>query len=143
MIKYTAIYKDTGIIFGVITVNDNKDLPIDSPYYYIEGSYDGAEYYFDGDTPVKLPSKPSELSVFDPITKQWVINQSLAINKVLSKRKDLLIASDWTQLPNGPLTTEKQTAWATYRQELRDITTQAGYPLNVVWPIQPGSTQTS
>jgi|TARA_R110000851_G_scaffold99236_1_gene214204 hypothetical protein len=32
---------------------------------------------------------------------------------------------------------EKQTAWATYRTELLDITDQSGFPHNVNWPIRP------
>ena len=56
---------------------------------------------------------------------------------VLLKRDKLLYASDWTQIPNNPLTVEQQQAWAVYRQELRDITTQSGYPFNVIWPTPP------
>lgn len=56
---------------------------------------------------------------------------------ILEKREDLLFASDWTQLPNNPLTQERQSAWAVYRQELRDITKQPNYPWNVIFPKQP------
>ena len=45
-----------------------------------------------------------------------------------------LSACDWTQLPDVPLTTQQ--AWQTYRQALRDITTQLD-PLNIVWPTPP------
>jgi hypothetical protein len=55
----------------------------------------------------------------------------------LPKRQKLLYASDWTQIPNGPLTTAQQAAWATYRQELRDIPQQSGYPYNVIFPTPP------
>ncbi len=51
------------------------------------------------------------------------------------QRTQLLSASDWTQLPDVPL--ETKTAWAAYRQALRDVTAQPGFPLNVEWPIQP------
>ena len=75
-------------------------------------------------------------------TKQWVehpnLLRSFSLNKQARLQRDnLLQQSDWTQIPNGPLTTEQQTAWATYRQELRDITTQSGYPFNVIWPTPP------
>ena len=44
--------------------------------------------------------------------------------KYIRKKRDArLQASDWTQLPDAPLTAEKKAEWATYRQELRDITT--------------------
>ena len=53
----------------------------------------------------------------------------------LYKRSKLLIESDWTQLPDVPLVTKL--AWAEYRQLLRDITDQVGYPLNIIWPDKP------
>jgi len=35
------------------------------------------------------------------------------------------------------MTPEKQTEWAVYRQDLLDITSQSGFPQNVVWPTKP------
>ena len=43
--------------------------------------------------------------------------------------------SDWTQLPHVP--EETKSLWATYRQALRDIPAQSGFPWNVQWPTQP------
>lgn len=53
---------------------------------------------------------------------------------VRDSRQVLLSASDWTQLPDAPLTDAKRQAWSTYRQALRDITAQAGFPWNITWP---------
>lgn len=50
------------------------------------------------------------------------------------QRNSLLTASDWTQVIDAPV---DQSAWATYRQALRDIPQQAGFPQTVVWPTQP------
>lgn len=44
------------------------------------------------------------------------------LSRVRTERDSLLIRSDWTQIPNNPLTAEKQAEWAEYRQKLRDIT---------------------
>lgn len=55
------------------------------------------------------------------------------------KRRPLLRQSDWTQGPDAPLTVEQKTAWAIYRQALRDITAQPGFPLNVIWPTEPST----
>ena len=49
-----------------------------------------------------------------------------------ARRNRLLQASDWTQLPDVPLATKA--AWATYRQALRDITEQPGWPTDITWP---------
>ena len=59
------------------------------------------------------------------IEAQWVI--------VRAERNRLLAESDWTQLSDAPVDSE---AWATYRQELRDITDQAD-PFNITWPEKP------
>jgi hypothetical protein len=50
---------------------------------------------------------------------------------VRQRRDELLAQSDWTQTPDAPV---DQAAWAAYRQALRDITTQAGFPQSVTWP---------
>ena len=53
---------------------------------------------------------------------------------VRSQRDGLLAQSDWTQVADAPV---DATAWATYRQALRDITDQAGFPNDINWPTQP------
>ena len=55
---------------------------------------------------------------------------------VRSERNRLLYECDWTQLADAPLTVEERTLWSTYRQLLRDITTQED-PLNITWPEKP------
>ena len=42
-------------------------------------------------------------------------------DELVEKRNNKLFASDWTQMPDRPLTAEKKTEWATYRQALRDV----------------------
>jgi hypothetical protein len=54
--------------------------------------------------------------------------------EVRQQRNELLSACDWTQLPDSPADHE---AWATYRQALRDVTAQEGFPWDVVWPEAP------
>jgi hypothetical protein len=54
--------------------------------------------------------------------------------EVRQQRNELLSACDWTQLPDSPADHE---AWATYRQALRDVTGQAGFPWDITWPEAP------
>lgn len=54
---------------------------------------------------------------------------------VRSQRDRLLAASDWTQLPDAPAAVAAR--WVAYRQALRDVTGQAGFPAAVVWPAPP------
>lgn len=55
-------------------------------------------------------------------------------NEVRSQRNQLLKDSDWTQVADAPI---DKLAWATYRQALRDLTSQEGFPFNVVFPNPP------
>ncbi len=53
---------------------------------------------------------------------------------VRQQRTEKLKDSDWTQVADAPV---DQAAWAEYRQSLRDVTTQAGFPWTIEWPTQP------
>ena len=51
-----------------------------------------------------------------------------------AQRTALLQQSDWTQVADAPV---NQAAWATYRQALRDVPDQAGFPETINWPVAP------
>jgi hypothetical protein len=51
-----------------------------------------------------------------------------------SQRDKLLAESDWTQVIDAPV---NQEAWATYRQSLRNVPQQDGFPTTIVWPVKP------
>ena len=53
---------------------------------------------------------------------------------VRAARNSKLAACDWTQLADS---SADKPAWATYRQSLRDVTGQAGFPWNVTWTVEP------
>lgn len=53
---------------------------------------------------------------------------------VREQRNQKLKDSDWTQVADAPV---DKAAWATYRQALRDISAQTGFPWEVTWPTQP------
>ena len=59
---------------------------------------------------------------------------ALKAEEVRKERDRLLADSDWTQVPDAPL---DQAAWATYRQALRDVPEQAGFPSDINWPTTP------
>lgn len=54
--------------------------------------------------------------------------------KVRKQRNEILSSTDWTQIADAPV---DQAAWANYRQSLRDITLQEGFPYSIVWPTKP------
>ena len=51
-------------------------------------------------------------------------------------RNMLLRDSDWTQMPDSPLSDSKKAEWATYRQKLRDFTTTSGW-VDANFPDKP------
>jgi len=53
---------------------------------------------------------------------------------VRTTRDEKLKDSDWSQVADAPV---DKTVWATYRQELRDVPTQSGFPWEVTWPDAP------
>jgi len=59
---------------------------------------------------------------------------------IRNKRNELLAACDWTQAADSPLSEEKKTEWATYRQQLRDITqflTESSTADDIEFPAPP------
>ena len=58
-------------------------------------------------------------------------------NEIRTIRNDLLSKSDWTQTLDAPLIEVEKNAWAEYRQALRDIPMQNGFPTNIQWPMAP------
>lgn len=78
--------------------------------------------------------------------QDWVVTEaseqeiadrvSLKSSEIRNQRNTLLTQSDWTQVLDAPV---DQQAWSAYRQALRDITLQPGFPLEVTWPEQPSN----
>ena len=59
---------------------------------------------------------------------------------IREKRNRRLLDSDWTQMPDAPLSDSKKAEWATYRQALRDLTnnyTNEDSINDIVWPTKP------
>jgi len=53
---------------------------------------------------------------------------------IRSRRNTMLADSDWTQVADAPV---DKNAWAVYRQALREVPQQPGFPSSVVWPEAP------
>jgi hypothetical protein len=59
--------------------------------------------------------------------------------QVRVERNERLAACDWTQLTDSPLSAEAKAAWAFYRENLRMVPEQPGFPWNVQWPPTPSA----
>lgn len=121
MNSYTIYKTDTGEIIGTTTSDITIDeVSLNDGESAIEGNYSGLEYKIENNQAVART---------EPITD--LIRQT---------RNDLLIASDWTQVNDSPLTDAKKTEWATYRQSLRDAPVTNASITNIddaVWPTKP------
>ena len=69
------------------------------------------------------------------------LTQEERLNEWVRRPRDFMLAkSDWTQMPDSPLSAEKKAEWAAYRQQLRDMTeTYANIqnPSEIVPPTEP------
>ena len=83
----------------------------------------GRFLYCDGEITVK-PADPAEVAY-----------------GVIAMRNRLLVASDWSQAADIPHTPEAAVQWRDYRQALRDVPAQAGFPLTIDWPARPSTPQ--
>ena len=107
--------------FTTITRESDHYVCDNAIYYFsVIGEGTDGEDIVDWEDPIPVPEAP----------------QSLIDSK--RARRDLLLAdSDWTQLTDSALTEEKKTEWATYRQALRDVPAQDGFPRDITWPDEP------
>ena len=92
------------------------------------------EIYVKDSQVIALPPMPDYPVVFNPDTEAWVLDDAGCVEAAIRKRNRLLYECDWTQVADAPV---DQAAWAAYRQELRDVTSQETFPSEVTWPVPP------
>lgn len=81
----------------------------------------------------QLSDIPENWNIDEPVSKEDSMNQ------LREYRNQLLVASDWTQIPDSPLSDAQRIVWRTYRQQLRDYPSLVNYNLWTApeWPIAP------
>jgi hypothetical protein len=111
----------------VVTKN-GKVIATHSDEQEVEGLYPGADVFcYEGKVQPGDDDPRASLSTVDAL-------------KVLRIKRDLLLReSDWTQLPDVPLSAEVKKGWETYRQALRDLPQSLGEKKlhEVTWPQKP------
>lgn len=78
---------------------------------------------------ISTPATPQEIA-------ERTSNQSSAVR---FERNQRLANCDWTQLTDSPLNAEAKVAWAFYRENLRMVPEQPGFPWDVQWPPEPST----
>lgn len=71
---------------------------------------------------ILLPTDYHEITIENEQVKVIFNRDRFIKDYVRPIRNNLLTYSDWSQLPDSPLSEEKKEAWANYRQALRDFT---------------------
>lgn len=72
---------------------------------------------------------------FTPPTDEELDDEAISLAR--SRRQMLISATDYLVLSDYPIAEEKKQAIKEYRQALRDITKQSGWPRNIIWPEKP------
>ena len=81
-----------------------------------------------------IPFTPEEEAEWDAQEAAWDAGaDARKAEEVRQERNSLIQQSDWMALGDVTMSDE----WRTYRQALRDITAQEGFPNNVTWPTKP------
>jgi len=84
---------------------------------------------------IQIPYTTEEQVEYDAKKATWDAGASdRKAAEVRVERNTKLSGSDWTQITDAP--TDKA-AWATYRQALRDISSQEEFPMTITWPDAP------
>jgi hypothetical protein len=136
---YTLYDLSTGQIISVLSTNDRTQI---EQYNFIEGSFDGSEYYISNGVAVPIPTNPSThilKYVFNYSTKAWDLDSTatalkarLFRNKLLSETVDKI-----NPIWYATLTDEQCTELTAYRQALLDVPQQTGFPTQIEWPTKP------
>lgn len=95
------------------------------------------EYWWNRDF-VWLGKKPNKHAIWNFYSSKWEWDADLILQDIRVLRNSKLKQSDWTQLPDSPLTDEKKAEWSKYRQALRDLpNSDISDPNLIQWPQSP------
>jgi len=144
-IIYNTISGEIIQLCSVVDLADISHLLVEgiSQLELAEPIIDTSKYYVQAGQLVIMPDQPSPYYKFDYQTKTWQDVRTeaqkfqQASREILNQRKQLLDSTDWIVIKAMDTGTPIPTAWQTYRQELRDVTNQTGYPYQVTWPTKP------
>jgi len=145
--KQFAFVDDGGQIAYIMSAGTSQDFSVNGTYgaytaLHVPADIDTHSFmattYWDGSSWKSREPKPS--GYHEWISFSWVFNHDLFMAEVRAIRDDKLNKSDWTQMPDSPLSDVEKGWWATYRQQLRDLPQNVSDITSlddVVWPIPP------
>lgn len=89
-----------------------------------------------GNTTGKEHIRNPETGNFEELVAPEFPEEELAA-QIRTERDRRLAETDWYMMPDYPISPEGLEAVKAYRQALRDIPGQSGFPKNVQWPVEP------
>lgn len=113
------VVKD-GIVVNTIEVSSLDFMP-----GLVAADAGGIGWVFDG------------VKFIDPNAKSQSKITATKEQAIRNQRGKLLAETDWIVIMHTEKGTNIPAAWEIYRQSLRDITAQDGFPHNVTWPVKP------
>ena len=93
----------------------------------------------DGESYIEGSYQPDMYKIVDGAAVQLETSEDTA-QRIRDSRLVKLRNSDWTQVPDSPLSDAKKAEWATYRQALRDMPANNTSVTNIddaTWPTEP------
>jgi hypothetical protein len=137
---YTVYDAASGVITGTMTIT----LPntIGSGISYIPGAYDAERYYIKDQKPELYPAQPSSNTwvvwSWDITTETWNINTSISARNVRGIRDAKLVAVDRVNpFWYNSMSESERAQVEAYRLALLNVPEQAGFPVDITWPIKP------
>lgn len=120
------IINEEGLCVNAIEADyeDPKFLP-NNHTYALDHSNGGIGWSFIGGAWVE-PEIENKLETFEELSDRFRI-----------KRNNLLFQTDWIVVKSYEIGETISQEWLDYRQALRDIPTQEGFPYSVTWPTKP------
>lgn len=147
--EYKRMSTEDAETAGLITVGENQTAQWENGEYKVKTDYRSTSYW-KKDTgeqvQFQIGDEPDDtMTDIDPADSEavwfesggyWYIPAEIKSQRIRADRDMRLKECDYIMMPDYPL--EDKSEWQIYRQALRDITEQEGFPDNVTWLAKPG-----
>lgn len=121
--------------------NTSFTIPFQPPSEYVlvfdsqQPEIDHTKIIKEGE-PKRIEDQWKRTWIVEDAPEEMILERTASKSESIRRERDRLLSdSDWTQLSD--ISRSIKTSWKLYRQELRDVTSQEGFPWSVVWPDKP------
>lgn len=128
--------------YDISIVGDDAEITFYDSIVHVEASGETPEKYTYDEYRLRVRYRDNLIPSIDANIAAWLEAakakeyETLAA-EVRARRDELLAATDKTQYADYPISAELRASYAAYRQALRDVPDQMGFPYDVAWPVEP------